>query len=114
MTEKYPGRKNTRKKKWWRDTDVVTKRQKPGIGWKIRKEAAECAMRREKQSSIRGMDVAKWVEGGKGTGRNTEWRRKGDKMDERHMEEKGKKRAGEGWGIGIKIGYFWNFLELLF
>jgi hypothetical protein len=38
--------------------------------------------------------------GEKGTGRNTERRWKGDKMDERDIEEEGKDR-GEGWGINI-------------
>jgi hypothetical protein len=37
-------------------------------------------------------------EGGKETGRNTERKRKGDKIDERDMEEEGKDREGEGWG----------------
>jgi hypothetical protein len=32
----------------------------------------------------------------KGTGRNTEWRWKGDKMDERDMEEEGKNRKKRG------------------
>jgi hypothetical protein len=35
-------------------------------------------------------------EGGKGTGRNTERRRKKDRMDERGMEEEGKDREGVG------------------
>jgi hypothetical protein len=37
-------------------------------------------------------------EGGKETGRNTERKRKGDKIDERDMEEEGKDREGEWWG----------------
>jgi hypothetical protein len=49
-----------------------------------RKEGAESDMKRHSQLSTCGMDVAKWE---KGTERNTEWRRKGDKMDERDMEE---------------------------
>jgi hypothetical protein len=32
------------------------------------------------------------------TGRNTEWRRKGDNMDERDMEEEGKNRKRKGGG----------------
>jgi hypothetical protein len=34
-----------------------TRREKARIGWKERKEGAECAMGRERQSSICGMDV---------------------------------------------------------
>jgi hypothetical protein len=30
-----------------------------GIGWKERKEGAECAMRKESQLNISGMDVVK-------------------------------------------------------
>jgi hypothetical protein len=37
----------------------------------------------------------------KGTRRNTEWRRKGDKMDERDVEEERKDR---------KKVHFWNFI----
>jgi hypothetical protein len=51
-------------------------------------EAAECAMRRERE-----IIEHIWK---KGTGRNTEWRRKGDKMDERDMEEEGKNRKKRG------------------
>jgi hypothetical protein len=39
--------------------DVGTRREKIGIGWKERKEGAECGMRRERQWSTCGMDVAK-------------------------------------------------------
>jgi hypothetical protein len=38
---------------------VGTRREKTGIGWMNRKEGAECAMRKEKQLSTCGMDVAK-------------------------------------------------------
>jgi hypothetical protein len=38
---------------------VGTRRDKTGIGKKERKEGAECAMRRERQSITCGMDVAK-------------------------------------------------------
>jgi hypothetical protein len=38
---------------------VGTRREKIGIGRKERKEGAECAMRRERQLSTCGMDVAK-------------------------------------------------------
>jgi hypothetical protein len=37
------------------------------------------------------------------------------RMDERVIEEEGKDRDGEGWGIGIKkVYFFWKFLESLF
>jgi hypothetical protein len=42
-------------------------------------------------------------EGGKGAARNTERRRKRDRMDERGMEEEGKDSEGEGWGIEKKM-----------
>jgi hypothetical protein len=42
-------------------------------------------------------------------GRNTERRRKGDKMD-RNMEEEGKNRKRKGWGIRKNV----SFLELYF
>jgi hypothetical protein len=48
-----PGERECKRKK-----DVGTRREKTGIGWKERKEGAECAMRereRDRQSSIRGM-----------------------------------------------------------
>jgi hypothetical protein len=38
---------------------VETRIEKIGIRRKERNEGAECAMRRERQLSIRGMDVAK-------------------------------------------------------
>jgi hypothetical protein len=41
-------------------------------------------------------------EDGKGTGRNNERRWKRYRMDERGMEEGGKDREGEGWGIERK------------
>jgi hypothetical protein len=36
---------------------VGTRKEKIGIGWKERKEGAECDMRRERQLSTCGMDV---------------------------------------------------------
>jgi hypothetical protein len=61
MTEEVPeylGRENARERK-----DVGTRREKTGIGWKERKEGAECAMRgereRARESSIRGMGERK-------------------------------------------------------
>jgi hypothetical protein len=55
----YLGRESARERKMKDDSDVGTRREKTGIGWKERKEGAECAMRREKQSSTCGKDVAK-------------------------------------------------------
>jgi hypothetical protein len=52
----YLGRESTRERKRWGDSDLRTK---TGIGWKERKEGAECAMSRERQSSTCRMDVAK-------------------------------------------------------
>jgi hypothetical protein len=37
------------------------------------------------------------IEGGKGAARNTERRRKGDRMDERGVEEERKDSEREGW-----------------
>jgi hypothetical protein len=62
MTEeipKYLGRESAKERKMMADLDVGTRREKTGIGWKGRKEGAECAMRRERQLSTCGMDVAK-------------------------------------------------------
>jgi hypothetical protein len=70
------------KRKMMGDLDVGTRREKTGIGWKEGKEGAECAMKRERQLSTCGIDVAKCEKG----------RQKGDKMDERDMEEEGKER----------------------
>jgi hypothetical protein len=59
VNSEYLGERVEEKEKWWGDSDVGTRRQKTGIGWKERKEGAECVMRRETQSSPCGMDVAK-------------------------------------------------------
>jgi hypothetical protein len=56
------------------------------------------------------MDVAKWERGKERGGENSEWRRKGDRMDERDMDEEGKGRKGEGSRWESKR----LFLELLF
>jgi hypothetical protein len=48
-------------------------------------------------------ECSKMREGGKEQG---ERRRKGDRMDERGMEEKAKDRKGEEWGMGIKKIFF--------
>jgi hypothetical protein len=44
-------RERKRKKKGCRDLDVGTRKEKTGIGWKAKKEGAECAMKRERQLS---------------------------------------------------------------
>jgi hypothetical protein len=51
------GERMQKKGKRWRNLDVGTRRQKTGR--KERKEGKECAMRRERQLSTCGMDVAK-------------------------------------------------------
>jgi hypothetical protein len=51
------------KKKLWRDLDMGTRTEKTGIGWKERKEGAECVVRRERQLRICGKDVAKYERG---------------------------------------------------
>jgi hypothetical protein len=51
-------------------------------------KSSECAMRRERQLRTCGMDVAKWE---KGTGRNTEWGRKGDEWKREKERERGGK-----------------------
>jgi hypothetical protein len=50
------------KKKLWRDSDVETRREKTGIGWKERKEGAECTMRGDRQSSTFGMECSEMRE----------------------------------------------------
>jgi hypothetical protein len=49
-----------KKEKLWRDlcVDVRTRREKTDIGWKESKEGAECAMKKGRQLSTCGMDVA--------------------------------------------------------
>jgi hypothetical protein len=94
------GERVQKKEKWWRDLDVRPKREKTGIGWKERKEGAECAMRRERrQLSTCGLDVVKWerdrMEFGEilnEDGREIRW-----------MKEEGKNRNRKGWGIEIKM-----------
>jgi hypothetical protein len=44
-------------------------------------------------------------EGAKGQGRNTERRRKGDRLDEKDMEEEGKNRNTYGWWIEINVTF---------
>jgi hypothetical protein len=73
MTEEVPeylGRENARERK-----DVGTRREKTGIGWKERKEGAECAMRGERERARERERIEHtWNgrEGEKETGRNIE------------------------------------------
>jgi hypothetical protein len=62
MTEeipKYLGRESARKRKMMARFICGNEERKTGIIWKERKEGVECAMRRERKLSTRGMDVAK-------------------------------------------------------
>jgi hypothetical protein len=85
-----PGQRE--KEKLWRDLDVGTRREITGIGWKVQNMVEE----RERQLNTCGMDVAKWGRGRERNGEKYEWRRKGDKIDERYMEEEGKNRKRKG------------------
>jgi hypothetical protein len=51
------------REKWWRDSDVETRREKAGIGRKEMREGAECATRGGRPSGTCEMDVAKWERG---------------------------------------------------
>jgi hypothetical protein len=89
-----------KKEKRWRDLDVGTRRGNTGNVWKERKEGAECAMRREKET-IEHM----WNGCSKMRERERERKERGEirvKMDERDMEEEGKDRKRMGWGIRKK------------
>jgi hypothetical protein len=86
---------------------VGTKREKTGIEWKERKKGAECATRRERQSGTCAMNEREREEKERGEIRNEDGR--GDRIDERDMEEEGKDREGEGWEIGINT-FFLHFL----
>jgi hypothetical protein len=56
--------------------------------WRKKKECAGCAVRRERDDRAHVERMRRNErEGVKGTGRNTERRRKRDRMDERGMEE---------------------------
>jgi hypothetical protein len=61
-------------------------RERTGIKRKKKKVRAVERMRRNER------------EGGKGAARNTKLKRKGDRMDERDMENERKDREREGWG----------------
>jgi hypothetical protein len=70
MTEEvleYLGRENARERK-----DVGTRREKTGIGWKERKEGAECAMRERERERERIEHTWNGREEEKETGRNIE------------------------------------------
>jgi hypothetical protein len=102
------GERVQKREKWWWNLNVGMRGEKTDIGWKERKECAECVMRRE--SDDWGMDVAKW-EREKGTGSNTEWRHKGDRMDERDMEQERqntKKGVGDRKKNKERRYCFWN------
>jgi hypothetical protein len=60
-----PGERECKRKK-----DVGTRREKTGIGWKERKEGAECAMRERDRQTIEHTWNGR--EGEKATGRNIE------------------------------------------
>jgi hypothetical protein len=79
---------------------VGTRIKKTGIGWKVRKEGAECAMSRERQ----------WE---RGKERNGEKRQKGDRMVERNMEEEG--QNGKGVGDRKKnVIFFFRIVTFIF
>jgi hypothetical protein len=68
MTEEIPeylGRESAKERK----IGVGTGREKIVIRRKERKEGAECAMRRDRQLSTYGMDVAKWERGSERNGK---------------------------------------------
>jgi hypothetical protein len=77
------GERARKKGKLWRDLDVGTRRERTGTGWRNRKRM--CRMCREERETIEHM----W----RGCGKMR------DRMDERGMEEEGKDREEEGWGI---------------
>ncbi|KAJ3621428.1 hypothetical protein MTP99_003558 [Tenebrio molitor] len=61
-TDKQERRERIKESRYNREYEryVRPKREKTGIGWKERKEGAECAMRRERrQLSTCGLDVVK-------------------------------------------------------
>jgi hypothetical protein len=57
---------------------VGRRREKTDIGWKEKKQGAECAMRRERQLSTCGMDVVKR--------RETERKERGEILNEDERE----------------------------
>jgi hypothetical protein len=62
MTKEIPdylGRASAKERKVLSRFRCGNEKEKTGIGWKERKEGPECAMKRERQSSTCGMDVAK-------------------------------------------------------
>jgi hypothetical protein len=75
-------------------------------------EERRCTMCYEERETIEhmwnGEETAR-----EGTRKNTEWRRKGDKMDERDMDEEGKNRKRKWWGIEIKM-YFFGIVIFMF
>jgi hypothetical protein len=87
------GERVQEKEKWLRNLNVGTRREKTGIGWEERKEGAEYAMRRERQWSTCGMDVAKWERGRERNGEKywmeTRWMKEIWKRRERIEKERG-------------------------
>jgi hypothetical protein len=63
---------------------VGTRREKTVIGWKERKESAECAIRRESQLS--NLAVEEWIQRGKN------WMKEIWKRSERIKKERGGNR----------------------
>jgi hypothetical protein len=53
----------SKKEKWWRDSDVRTRREKASIGWKERKEEERREILNEDEREIRWMkEIRKWRE----------------------------------------------------
>jgi hypothetical protein len=65
----------------------------------------------QKKERERELAAAKW-EGDKGTGRNTEWRRKGNRMDEMNMEQEGENRKRKR--LGIEKKFFFGIVIFMF
>jgi hypothetical protein len=100
MTEEIPeylGRESVKERKmmarFWCENEERENRY-----W-IEGEERRCRMYSEARETIEHM----WNgEGEKGTEKNTEWRRKGYKINERDMEEEGNYWKRKRWGIGKK------------
>jgi hypothetical protein len=83
---------------------IMTKEEKENRYW-MEGEERRCRMCFEEKKTIEHMcnGCSEMKEGeGKKRGKYSVFRRKGDRIDERDMEEEGKNREGDGWGIGIK------------
>jgi hypothetical protein len=86
---------------------VRTRREKTDIEGEERR----CRMCDEEKETIEHSwnGCSEIREGEKGSGRNTESRRKGDRMDERYMEKEGQNGKTKGWGIERKMLLFGNY-----